>query len=155
MYASPTRRQATVTGSFCIAGTACYRAANVGIASVAGQLTGKARAFRRTSTPLQRQITVIIQALLLVALYIETILILVALANHTSVVETVRMSVIVVGIVPIGLFLATSVAYALGALRMAGKSALVQQLSAVESLSNVDVLCLDKTGTLTANTLVL
>ncbi len=143
------------SGSFCIAGTACYRAANVGIASVAGQLTVNARAFRRTSTPLQQQITVIIQALLLVALYIETILILVALANHTSVVETVRMSVIVVGIVPIGLFLATSVAYAMGALRMAGKSALVQQLSSVESLSNVDVLCLDKTGTLTANTLVL
>src|SRR5947209_9701282 len=53
------------SGSFCLAGTACYRAANVGIASVAGQLTVKARAFRRTSTPLQQQITVIIQALLL------------------------------------------------------------------------------------------
>lgn len=65
------------------------------------------------------------------------------------------MSVIVVGLVPIGLFLATSVAYAMGALRMAGKSTLVQRLSAVESLSNVDVLCLDKTGTITTNTLVL
>ncbi len=65
------------------------------------------------------------------------------------------MSVIVVGIVPIGLFLATSVAYAMGALRMAGKSALGQRLSAVESLSNVDVLCLDKTGTITTNILVL
>ncbi len=143
------------SGSFCIAGTACYRAENVGIECVAGQFTVKARAFRRTSTPLQRQITVIIQSLLLVALYIETILVLVALANQTPVVETVRMSVIVVGIVPIGLFLATSVAYALGALRLAGKSALVQRLSAVESLSNVDVLCLDKTGTVTTNTLAL
>ncbi len=91
----------------------------------------------------------------MVALYIETILLLIALANQTAVVEVVRMSVIVVGIVPIGLFLATSVAYALGAFRLAGKSALVQHLSAVESLSNVDVLCLDKTGTITTNTLVL
>src|SRR5216110_1406764 len=106
-------------------------------------------------TPLQQQINVIIQSLLLVALYIEIILILVAVANQTPIVETVRMAVIVVGIVPIGIFLASSVAYAMGALRIAGKSALVQRLSAVESLSNVDVLCLDKTGTLTANRLQL
>ena len=65
------------------------------------------------------------------------------------------MSVIVVGIVPIGLFLASSVAYAMGALRLAGKRVLVKRLSAVESLRNVDVLCLDKSGTLTTNTLVL
>jgi cation-transporting ATPase E len=143
------------SGSFCVAGTARYRAEHVGIDSVAGQFTAKARAFRRMLTPLQRQINVLIQSLLLVALYIEIILILVAVANQIPVVETVRMAVIVVGIVPIGLFLASSVAYAMGALRIAGKSALVQRLSAVESLSNVDVLCLDKTGTLTANRLQL
>lgn len=143
------------SGSFCLSGTACYRAERVGMASVAGQLTAKVRAFRRTFTPLQWQITVVIQSLLMVALYIEIILILIALANQTAVLDVVRMSVIVVGIVPIGLFLATSVAYALGAFRLAGKSALVQRLSAVESLSNVDVLCLDKTGTITTNTLVL
>jgi cation-transporting P-type ATPase E len=143
------------SGSFSIAGSARYRAENVGIDSVAGQFTAKARAFRRMLTPLQRQINVLIQSLLLVALYIEIILILVAVANQTPVVETVRMAVIVVGIVPIGLFLASCVAYAMGALRIAGKNALVQRLSAVESLSNVDVLCLDKTGTLTANRLQL
>ncbi|GCE12851.1 HAD-IC family P-type ATPase [Tengunoibacter tsumagoiensis] len=143
------------SGSFCLSGESYYRAERIGMTSVAGQLTSKARAFRRILTPLQQDITVIIQSLLLVALYIEIILILIALANRTAVVDVVRMSVIVVSIVPIGLFLATSVAYALGALRMAGKSALVQRLSAVESLSNVDVLCLDKTGTITTNALVL
>ncbi|MGZ3622921.1 MAG: HAD-IC family P-type ATPase [Ktedonobacteraceae bacterium] len=143
------------SGSFCLSGAACYRAEGIGMNSVAGQLTCKARAFRRMLTPLQRRITVIMQVLLLVALYIETILLLIALANQTAVVDVVRMSVIVVGIVPIGLLLATTVAYALGALRMIGQNALVQRLSAVESLSNVDVLCLDKTGTITTNSLVL
>jgi cation-transporting ATPase E len=143
------------SGSFCLSGAACYRAEGIGMTSVAGQLTSKARTFRRMMTPLQRRITVIMQVLLLVALYIEIILLLIALANKTAVVDIVRMSVIVVGIVPIGLLLATTVAYALGALRMVGKSALVQRLSAVESLSNVDVLCLDKTGTITTNSLVL
>ena len=56
---------------------------------------------------------------------------------------------------PKGLLLATSVAYALGAVRMGGLGVLVQQANAIEALSNVDVLCLDKTGTLTANALVL
>lgn len=143
------------SGSICLSGTACYRAECLGRESQAGRLTMKARAFRRILTPLQREITVIIQSLLLVALYIEIILLLIALVNRTALLEVVRMSVIVVGIVPIGLFLSTSVAYALGALRMAGQSALVQRLSAVEALSNVDVVCLDKTGTITTNTLVL
>lgn len=143
------------SGSFCVTGRACYRAEKLGIESIAGQVTAGARAFRRHYTPLQRRINLIIQSLLLIAVYIEVIFILLDLFNRTAIVETVRQSVVIVGIVPIGLILATSVSYALGALRIAGQSALVQHLSAVESLSNVDVLCLDKTGTLTANTLLL
>jgi cation-transporting P-type ATPase E len=143
------------SGSFCLTGSAYYRAEKVGSESVAGQLTKGARTFRRVSTPLQRQINLIIQSLLLVALYLESILVLDALANRTSVVDAVRMSVVVIGVVPIGLLLSSSVAYALASVRIAGKKALVQRPSAIESLSNVEVLCLDKTGTLTANALVL
>lgn len=143
------------SGSFCVTGRAHYRAEKLGIESMAGQVTAGARSFHRHYTPLQRRINLIIQALLLLAVYIEIIFILVNLFHDTPIVETVRQSVVIIGIVPIGLILATSVAYALGALRIAGQSALVQRLSAVESLSNVDVLCLDKTGTITANTLVL
>ena len=143
------------SGSFCLTGRAYYRAEKVGSESVAGQLTAGARTFRRVWTPLQRTINSIIQSLLLVALYIESVLILYALANRASIVDVVSMSVVVVGIVPIGLLLASSVAYALAALQIAGKNALVQRLSAIESLSNVQVLCLDKTGTLTTNALVL
>lgn len=143
------------SGSFCVTGRACYRAEKLGIESMAGQLTAGARSFQRHYTPLQRQINLIIQALLLVAVYIETVFILVNLFQGAPIVETVRQSVVIIGIVPIGLILATSVAYALGALRITGQSALVQRLSAVESLSNVDILCLDKTGTITANALVL
>lgn len=143
------------SGSFCLTGSAYYRAEKVGSESVAGQLTAGARTFRRVSTPLQRSINSIIQSLLLVALYLESILVLDALANRSSIVDVVRMSVVIVGIVPIGLLLSNSVAYALAAVRIAGKNALVQRLNAIESLSNVEVLCLDKTGTLTTNALVL
>lgn len=143
------------SGSFCVTGRACYRAEKLGIESMAGQVTASARAFRRHYTQLQHRINLIIQTLLLVAVYIETIFLLLGLFNRTPLVETVRQSVVIVGIVPIGLILATSVSYALGALRIVGENALVQHLSAVESLSNVDVLCLDKTGTITTNALAL
>ena len=57
----------------------------------------------------------------------------------------------VVVLVPQGLFFMTTVTYATGAVRMARRSALVQQANAIESMSNVRVLCMDKTGTLTSN----
>jgi len=58
---------------------------------------------------------------------------------------------VIAGLVPAGLLLAITLAYGLGAVRMLGQDVLIQQANAVESLSNVDVLCLDKTGTLTTN----
>ena len=143
------------SGSFCLSGGAYYRAEKVGAASVANQLTAGARAFRRVSTPLQRQINLIIQVMLLVAIFFELLVALNAWIHPFPLVKSIEMAVVVIGIVPKGLLLATSVAYALGALRIAGKGALVQQANAIESLSDIDVLCLDKTGTLTANALAL
>lgn len=143
------------SGSFCLSGGTYYQAEKVGAASVANFLASGARAFRRVSTPLQRQINLIIQVMLLVAVFFELLVVLNAWIHPLPLVKSVEMAVVVIGIVPKGLLLATSVAYALGALRIVGKGALVQQANAIESLSNVDVLCLDKTGTLTANALVL
>src|SRR5665647_3368372 len=56
-------------------------------------------------------------------------------------VESVRMSTVILALVPNGLVLSTALTYALGAVRLLGKGMLVQQFNAVESLSNVDVLC--------------
>jgi cation-transporting ATPase E len=125
----------------------------VGIQSVAGILTVGARAYREIYTPLQRDINLIIRILLLVAIFLEVLLFVSSLVSLIPIVETVRMAMVIIGIVPNGLFLSISVAYALGAVRMAGKGVLVQKFNAIESLSHVDVLCTDKTGTLTANML--
>jgi cation-transporting P-type ATPase E len=141
------------SGTFCIAGQACYRAEHVGVQSVAGALTVGARAYHATYTPLERDINLIVRTLLLVAIFLEVLLIAASIVSVIPIVETVRMAMVIIGIVPNGLFLSISVAYALGAVRMAGKGALVQKFNAIESLSHVDVLCTDKTGTLTANML--
>jgi len=139
------------SGSFCVSGSAYYEAQKVGEQSLANQITTGARAFRRVLTPLQNQIYLVLRVLLLVAVYLELLMAIRSMLDKVPLVESVKMSVVIIGLVPNGLFLAISVAYAMGAVRIARKGALIQQANAVESLSNVDVLCLDKTGTLTTN----
>lgn len=143
------------SGTFCVTGGAYYRAEQVGVQSVAGRLTAGARAYRETYTPLQREVNLIIRILLLIALFLQLLLLAASLVSFIPIVETARMAMVIIGIVPNGLFLSISVAYALGAVRLAGKGALVQKFNAIESLSHIDILCIDKTGTLTTNTLEL
>ena len=141
------------SGSFCVSGSVYYEAQKVGGQSLAQQITTSARAYRRVLTPQQQQINLVLRVLLLVAVYLELLLAIRSLLDKIPFVESVKMSVVIIGLVPNGLFLAISLAYAMGAVRIAGKGALIQQANAVESLSNVDVLCLDKTGTLTSNSI--
>src|SRR5687768_3770261 len=142
-----------LSGSFCVAGSARYEATAVGTASYAHQLVAGARAPRRVRTPLQRQVELVVRVLLFVAGSFAVIVVASAAVDGATPVEIVRRAVVVVGLVPNGLFLAIATAYALGAVRMAGRGVLVQQSNAVESMSNVDVLCLDKTGTITTGRL--
>ncbi len=144
---------ALYSGSFCVGGSAYYQAEKVGAESLSNKLTASARAFRRVKTPLQQQVNLIVRVLLLVAAYFEILLIVNSIMDKIPLVEGVRMSVVVIGLVPNGLFLAIATTYALSAVRIARKGALVQQSNAIESLSHVEILCLDKTGTLTTNML--
>jgi cation-transporting ATPase E len=84
----------------------------------------------------------------------SVIILVAALFEGLPDVRLVQIAAVLSGQVPYGLFLMVAVAYALGASAIARQGALVQQVNAVESLSNIDVLCMDKTGTLTANRLV-
>jgi len=141
------------SGSFCVTGRARYAAERVGAQSVASQITAGARAFRRILTPLQREVYLVIRAVLLIVAYIELLLLTRALITGTDPARSVQNATIIASLVPNGLFLSIAVAYALAAVRIARHGVLVQQSNAIESLSEVDTLCLDKTGTLTANRL--
>ncbi len=143
------------SGSFCVTGGARFEARQVGGDSFANQVTAGARAERRVLTPMQREINGLIRLTLLVAAFLMVVLTISAVAWRDPFVELVQRLVVVIGLVPQGLLLAIVVAYALGAMRVAGQGALVQQTNAIESLSHVDTFCLDKTGTLTTNRLKL
>ena len=139
-----------LSGSFCMTGGGHYEAEKVGLESFANKLTAKATEFKRELTPLQRQINQIVRILLFVVVIFEILVWIRNTIGGVPFVESVRMSTVILALVPNGLVLSIALTYALGAVRLLGKGMLVQQFNAVESLSNVDVLCTDKTGTLTS-----
>ncbi len=141
------------SGSLCLTGTAHYVAEHVSVNSLAHQITAGAHAFRRILTPLQQEIHLVIRIMLLIVIYLEFLSTVTALVHHANLSDSVADSTLLAGLVPNGLLLSIAVAYALGAVRILRYGALVQQANAIESLSHVDVLCLDKTGTLTTNRL--
>jgi cation-transporting P-type ATPase E len=138
------------SGSFVVEGTGSYRVRAVGPESYAARIAGEARAFRHPRSPLERALNRLLLALLVVMVPLGVLLGVALRERRTPVEEAVPTSVAaVVSLIPEGLILLASLTYAVAALRMARKGALVQQLNAVESLASVDVVCLDKTGTLT------
>jgi len=139
------------SGTYCVAGSALYRAEEVGAGSVVNQLTAGARAFRQARTPLQRDINFVIRILVILVTPLGVLLGLSFWIQRLPLVDWVRVAAVIVALIPQGLFFMSTVAYALGMLRVAGRGALIQEANAVESISHVDLLCLDKTGTLTTN----
>ncbi|MBE2267476.1 MAG: HAD-IC family P-type ATPase, partial [Anaerolinea sp.] len=140
-----------LSGSFAVTGQAIYEATKVGADSFANKLTASARAFRVIKTPLQRDVDFIIRLLMGIAMFIGFLLLISVILYSIPLVRSVQMASVIAGLVPNGLFFMVIVAYAMGALRIVQRGALIQQSNSVESLSNVQVLCMDKTGTLTAN----
>ena len=141
------------SGSFCVSGGARYVAEKVGADSIAASIAAGARAFKAALTPLQRTVNLIVRLLLVIAAFFLVMILLGSAIHDYPFRDTVVAAAVVVGIVPSGLFLMITVTYSMAAVRLASRNALIQQANAVESLSNVNVFCMDKTGTLTANKL--
>jgi cation-transporting ATPase E len=139
------------SGSYCLTGSGWYQAERVGAENTAAKMTAGARAYRVPLTPLQQQVNLIVRLLLVLAAFFLVTILLGSIIWDYPIEDTILAAAVVLGIVPSGLFLMIVVTYSMGAVRLASRDALVQGTNAVESLSNVDVFCMDKTGTLTAN----
>ncbi|XGV96008.1 MAG: HAD-IC family P-type ATPase [Leptolyngbya sp. BL-A-14] len=146
---------AVYSGSFCVSGSACFEAQQVGTATIAYKLMTGARSFRQVYTPLQQEINLVIRVFMLIACFLWILVGISFLSRSQPLTDVVQRAAVIAGLVPSGLLLAITLAYGTGAVRMLGANILIQQANAVESLSNIDVLCLDKTGTLTTNQLTL
>lgn len=141
------------SGTFCVSGSISFEAEKIGNDTLAGSTAAGARAFTTSLTPLQRDVNIIVRILLALAISMLVLSLINAFIWQVPFRDTIMASAVILGIVPSGLFLMITVTYSMGALRLASMDALVQQVNAVESLSNVDVFCADKTGTLTTNRL--
>ena len=144
-----------LSGSFCVGGEGHQLARDVGAASYASRLTADARRVSTDTTPLQHRITFVVRLVICLVVLMSGAILAQAALEGFSLVRVVQTTAVLSGLVPYGLFLLVAVAYSVGAAKSAGRGALVQQVNAVESLSNVDVVCTDKTGTLTTGRLSL
>ncbi len=143
------------SGSLCVAGEGHMLARDVGAASYAGRLTAQARRVAIDSTPLQRRIGFVVRLVMALTVLMSGAILGQAMLEGFTLLRVVQMTAVLSGLVPYGLFFLIAVAYTAGAATIAGRGALVQQVNAVESVSNVDVVCTDKTGTLTTGRLTL
>jgi cation-transporting ATPase E len=140
-----------MSGSFVVSGSAEYRVTRVGADSFAGRLTVQAREFQTTASELRDSIDRFIRYVSLAIIPVGALLTYSQLQADQSLREAIRGAIAgVVTMIPEGLVLLTSIAMAVGVLRLAQRNALVQDMPAVETLARVDVVCVDKTGTLTA-----
>ena len=138
------------SGSFAAEGSGLYTVTAVGKASYAEKVADVARTFRHPRSPLERALNLLLIVMVAVMLPLGAIFGYALWESDKPANEAVTTAVAgVVTLVPEGLILLTSVTFAVAALRMARRGALAQQLNAIESLASAEVVCLDKTGTLT------
>ena len=142
------------SGSFAVEGAALFEVTAVGPESRAARLTATARAFRHPRSPLERANDRLLLWLLALALPLTvglTVSVLTRVESSGARVQALTAGI--VNLVPEGLILLISLTAAVSAFKVAQRGVLAQQLNAVESLASVNVVCTDKTGTLTEPTL--
>ncbi|MDY0101237.1 MAG: HAD-IC family P-type ATPase, partial [Bacilli bacterium] len=144
------------SGSYVIGGSAKTRAIAVGKANYAEQLQSQAKQFKRPKSEILKSMNLLFKYIGLVVIlfalaYIITFVIRKELSFNNAV-KTIAGSL--VAMIPSGMYLLTSMTLAVGVIRLAQQRMLVQELYSIETLARVDVLCLDKTGTLTDGDMV-
>ena len=142
------------SGSVCVTGEMYYTVTAVGNDAYASQMLKSARKFTSKETPLQMEtgtmtkILMVIAAILFVLTIFKSILF-----THENLGQTLEVFVLCLDVVPIALFLLITLTYMIAAARMADSGVLLQRANSVESISHVDTVCMDKTGTITTNRL--
>ncbi|MFG2280413.1 HAD-IC family P-type ATPase [Streptomyces asoensis] len=140
-----------MSGSFVVAGGGAFRATKVGREAYAAQLAEEASRFTLVHSELRSGISTILKYVtwMMVPAAIGLVITQLFVKNNDLKGSIARTVGGIVPMVPEGLVLLTSVAFAIGVIRLGRRQCLVQELPAIEGLARVDTVCLDKTGTLT------
>ncbi|MCN9243309.1 HAD-IC family P-type ATPase [Streptomyces sp. RY43-2] len=140
-----------MSGSFVVAGGGAFRATKVGRQAYAAQLAEEASRFTLVDSELRTGISTILKYVtwMMIPTALGLVISQLVVQRHGLKDSVARTVGGIVPMVPEGLVLLTSVAFAIGVIRLGRKQVLVQELPAIEGLARVDTVCLDKTGTLT------
>ena len=139
-----------LSGSFVVAGSGLFRATAVGPNSYAQRLTGEGKRYVRLRSELMVGINNVLRLVGSVIVPVGALFVWAQFRMGASIEEGVTNTVAaVVAMVPQGLVLLCSIAFAVSAVTLARRNVLTRELPAVEGLARVDVLCIDKTGTIT------
>ena len=141
-----------MSGSFVVAGTLIARLVRVGADSYASQLTAKAKETKDRPSEMVADIERIILVAGILIIPIGGLLYWQA-SNNGATFSASIMSMVgaVIGMIPEGLYLLVTIALALSAMRLARQKVLLHDMRSIEELARVDVLCVDKTGTITSD----
>ena len=143
-----------LSGSFCVSGNGLYVAERVGDACHAVEITNLAKKFKHTVTPLQKKLDHIVELMMLASVVLVLLEIVFDPQASFGRMDFIRrLSTLVISLLPQGLVLMASITFALGVYRISRIGAIIEKLNAIESFSNVQIVCMDKTGTLTQNKL--
>jgi cation-transporting ATPase E len=154
--AARTAGDRVMSGSFVVAGAGSMQATDVGPKAYGAALTAEARRFTLVRSELRDGINGILRGVTWVILPVAALLAWSQFTHNNSVHDAIRGSVAgTVTMVPEGLVLLASIAFAIGVTRLARHRVVVRELAALEGLARVDVLCIDKTGTLTTGRITL
>ena len=146
--------QTIYSGSICVIGEGYYTVTAFGDDSYASRMLSSAKKFTSKHTPLQMETGTVTKILMALAFVLMGISVVIEIIGRGSFSETLEVFVLCLDIVPIALFLLITLTYMIAAVRMSGSGVLLQRANSVESISHVDTVCMDKTGTITTNKLV-
>ncbi len=141
------------SGSFVVAGTLVARLTRVGADSYAAQLTAQAKEMKDKRSEMVRDIETIILVAGILIIPVGALLYMQQMAQPEATYSTAIVATVgaVTGMIPEGLYLLVTIALALSAMRLATQKVLLHDMRSIETLARVDVLCVDKTGTITSD----
>lgn len=144
-----------MSGSFVISGRAVVKLTNVGDESFSAKIMKESKKIKETKSEMISAIDNIVKFAGIIIIPIGILLFIGSYGvNGCSYEESVNSMVsALLGMIPEGLYLLTTVALALSSMRLAQNKILLHDMKSIESLARVDVLCVDKTGTITNNTM--
>lgn len=143
-----------LAGSFIVSGNCKCRVEKVGANNYIQQLSAKAKQYRRPKSELFNSLKGIIKVIGIIIIPIAILMIINNYSSTNSITKTVTQTAgSIIGMIPSGMFLLCSVTLTVSVIKLSRRQALVQDLYCVEMLARVNVLCLDKTGTITDGTM--